>query len=81
MSYFCRNRDCGYDEWICLCPPKDKKAKDHILNLNNSWICELIKSSKKKCLDHNFTEEDALKEIASLEEEASGRLAMFKWSN
>ena len=81
MSYNCPNRDPYSGEWICFCPSKDKSAKEHLSKLFNGWIIPLIERAKKKCQDHNFTEQDALKEIAYLEEEASGNLAMWKWGN
>jgi hypothetical protein len=80
MRYKCPNNSNDYDEWICLCPMKDKSAIETILTMNNTWIDNLIKISRKKCIDYNFTEFDALKEIAFLEEEASGILSMWKTS-
>lgn len=80
MNYNCPNRDKSFDEWICLCPIKGKSAKDTLLTMNNGWIMSLIESARKKCNSPSFTEADALKEIAFLEEEASGTLAMWKTS-
>lgn len=77
MNYNCPNDD-GIDEWICLCPIKGKTAKETIAQMQNSWITTLIDRAKAKCSDPNFTEADALKEIAFLEEEASGCLSMWK---
>jgi len=79
MSYKCPNDD-GFGEWICLCPTKENTAKETILKMYNGWIVTLIDRAKAKCSDPNFTETDALKEIAFLEEEASGMLAMWKTS-
>jgi hypothetical protein len=78
MSYYCKNvKKEGYD-WICFCPENNKTAKETISQLYNGWIVEHIKYVQSKL--PKLSEEDAVEEIFNLEEEANGRMEMWKWS-
>lgn len=78
MSYHCKNINKSGHDWICLCPSDNNTAKDTIKKMYNGWIINHIEIVRNKL--PKLSEEDAIKEIFELEEEANGRMEMWKWS-
>ena len=76
MSYSCKNRDPRSYEWICLCPAKGKSAKETIPNLWNGYVQNLIVPLQKKV--DSLTEEQALKELKKIEDEANYRFQLWR---
>lgn len=73
----CNNTNKYLDqEWICFCD-KSKSYKQLLKTFYNSWIYDCDKIRKKS---ENMSEEECKILLFSLEEEASDKLSMWKWS-